>query len=168
MSEAADRRAAIFWPAFIVFLLAIPVAAVVVLIRAATSDPSFAVEPDYYAKGLAWDIEMAQRRANERLGWTLDVRAGTAAGERALLSVRLSDREGLVVPAQSLRVEAFPVARAHQRETVELRLEEEGNWEATWPLRHGGLWELRFVAETDEDRYTEAVRVELGPAGASS
>jgi nitrogen fixation protein FixH len=157
----AERRAAIVWPAFIVTLLAIPVIAAAVLVRASTSDPSFAVEEDYYEKALAWDVEMQQRAANERLGWTFELDADALGDRRLLVSARLLDASGREVPADVVRVEAFPLARASRIARADLALEDGGWWRAAVPLVHGGLWELRLEARAGERRFTEVLRREL-------
>lgn len=166
--ERRKRAAAIFWPAFIVFLLLIPVAASVVLVRVATGDPSFAVEEDYYEKARDWDAEMEQRGVNERLGWRVELRAAAVAGRRVILTARLFDEAGRPVGAEQVRLEAFPVARASQVERVELTPTPEGSWDATLPLHHAGLWEFRFEALARGERFTETIRRELRLDGSPS
>ena len=48
------------WPVFLVGLLVAGVGVNLVLLVAATGDPSFAVERDYYRKGMEWDRTLAQ------------------------------------------------------------------------------------------------------------
>ena len=160
------RAAAIFWPAFIVFLLLIPVASVTVLIRAATGDPSVAVEENYYERGLAWDEEARQRAVNERLGWGFELLAGRAGGGRLLVQVRLLDEQGAAVSADSVLIEAFAIARAADRLHLEPTLAADGSWEAASPLSRGGLWEFRLEAIAGEQRFTEVLRRDLGGDGA--
>ena len=50
------------WPWAIGAVLLITVAANLALFHVAGSDPSFVIEPDYYAKAVAWDSTMAQTR----------------------------------------------------------------------------------------------------------
>ena len=166
--EAGKGWAHVFWPAFIVFLLLIPVAASVVLVRVAHDDPSFAVEENYYEKGVQWDSEMEQRAANERLGWRVDLRVQAVAGRRVILVARLFDENERPVAAESVSLEAFPIARASQVERVELASTPEGTWDATLPLHHSGLWEFRFAAQARGERFTETIRRELDPAGGPS
>jgi nitrogen fixation protein FixH len=148
-----------------VFLLAIPVAAAAVLIRAATSDPSVAVEENYYERGLAWDEEARQRAANQRLGWGFELLAGRAGGERLLLQARLLNAEGAPVAADRVRIEAFAVARAADRLQLEPVLAGDGSWEAASPLPRGGLWEFRLEALAGDERFTEVLRRDLGGTG---
>ena len=164
--SGSERRAAFVWPAFIIFLLLIPVAAAVVLIRAANDDPSFAVEENYYERAQAWDEEAAQRALNEELGWSVQLFAGRAGGERLLVQVRLFDAEGNELEADSFELEAFAVARAAERLQLELRLGEDGSWEAATPIERGGLWEFRCNVQVGDTRFTEVLRRDLGGYGA--
>ena len=43
-------------------------------------DASFAVEPNYYAKALAWDQTMAQQARNEALGWSVSAQSSGRTG----------------------------------------------------------------------------------------
>ena len=60
-----------WWPIGITAVLATTVAANVWVATIASDDPSFAIEPDYYAKAIAWDSTLAQARTNATLGWRL-------------------------------------------------------------------------------------------------
>ena len=161
-----SRAAALFWPAFIIFLLAIPVAAVTVLIRAATSDPGFAVEENYYERGLAWDEVSKQRAVNEALGWGFELFAGRGGGRRLFVQVRLLDRESAPVTAETVSIEAFAVARAADRLHLVPVLADDGSWEAVSLLSRGGLWEFRLEATAGGQRFTEVLRRDLGRVGA--
>jgi len=74
-----------YWPFFLVGLQASGVGANLYFMSRAISDPSFAVEPDYYAKAIAWDAHQAQARDNAELGWELklDVAAADPGTGRA-------------------------------------------------------------------------------------
>ena len=139
--------------------------AAIVLVRAAAGDPSFAVEPDYYAKSLAWDEELRQRAANERLGWRFEARTDARGARRLLVSVQLLDTAGRVVDAERIELEAFPVARASHVSLLALRLDERGDWVAELPLTHGGLWELRLEAFSAGERFTQVLRESVEATG---
>ena len=169
MTDAARRRAAWIWPAFVVALLLVPIVAGAVLVVAAAADPSFAVESDYHAKALAWDEHRAQEARNAELGWTLAVTARpspTRAGELSL-SVDLADPSGAPVSGAALRVEAFHLARSASVLAADLREDAPGRFAATLPSDRAGLWELRFEAQRQGDRLTHVARVDLParPAG---
>ena len=59
------------WPVIIVSALAIHAVASLVVVLIAVSDPSRAVETDYYQKALRWDDKKAQDARNLSLGWSL-------------------------------------------------------------------------------------------------
>src|SRR5512136_3054494 len=103
-----------YWPFLLVGLLAAGVGANVYFLARAVGDPSFAVEPDYYAKAVAWDAHQAQARENADLGWsvTIDVAPADLATGRARVVAKLVDRDGRAVPGASVGLEAFHNARA--------------------------------------------------------
>jgi hypothetical protein len=65
-----------------------------VMIRAAVSDPSAAVEPDYYRKASSIDEEKAILKKSAELGWQARVESFTLRPDQsAVLVVRLEDAE---------------------------------------------------------------------------
>jgi nitrogen fixation protein FixH len=144
------------WPAFIAGALALQVLASLVTIYLATSNPSYAVEDDYYQKALDWDATRAQDRRNLELGWTLtyEVEPATAAGDQAVLSVSLTDTDGSPVDGALIAVEAFHNARADDVLAAQLDGHGDGRYSTSLPMTRRGVWELRFLAERGEDRFT--------------
>jgi nitrogen fixation protein FixH len=131
-----------------------------VAVLIATSDRSFAVEPDYYQKALQWDELQAQRRQNAASGWhaalTIDPSA-TPSGARRV-AVRVTDREGRPVEQARVRVASFHHACAAVRTETALVAEADGVYSAGVPLRRPGLWEFRITVER-ADRVFTAVEV---------
>ena len=146
------------WPVLLVGLLVLGVGANLVLLVVATGDPSFAVERDYYRKGVEWDRTLAQQRADALLGWTLAcaVRAGT-------VEVTLRDAAGVPIPGATVSLEGFHNARAAQIVTAALADAGEGTYRARAPIARPGLWELRFRAVRGTDVYTQTVTYEVLP-----
>ncbi len=144
------------WPAFIAGALALQVIASLVTIYLATSNPSYAVEDDYYQKALAWNAKRAQDRRNLKLGWTLtyEVEPATTAGDQAALSVVLTDTDGSPVDGALLELEAFHNARADDVLRARLDGHGDGRYSTSLPMTRRGVWEVRFVAERGEDRFT--------------
>ena len=66
-------RRYLFWPIFLTSLISIHIVSVVVMVIVATHDNSFAIEPDWYQKGLHYEQTAQQQRANSRLGWSVQV-----------------------------------------------------------------------------------------------
>lgn len=149
------------WPVAIAGILGLTVAANVWIIRLANDDPSFAVEPDYYQKGLRWDDELAQRERNQRLGWRLlPIIAPIVRGAGADLRVELRDARIQPIGDASIVVTAMHVARAADPVEVTLRPEADGRYEAIVPLERPGLWELRFDVHRGSDRFTATERLD--------
>jgi len=146
------------WPWIIAGALALHVVGSLVMVFVATSNPSYAVEEDYYQKALHWDDKRAQDRANEELGWVLDLEvhpAATPAGEPTL-EVRLTDAGGEPLDGAVVAVETFHNARADDILRARLDPVGEGVYRTTLPMRHNGRWELRFTADRGQDHFTHA------------
>ena len=120
------------------------------LIYFALGDRSFAVEPDYYRKGLAWDDAARQRANNERLGWSVVVRT-TAPG---VLEVKLSDRAGAPVENAQVVCEAFANARASDRRELMFTALPEGRYISPLVADPPGSWRLRFEIHRGGDMFT--------------
>jgi nitrogen fixation protein FixH len=150
------------WPAGLVALLVAGVGANVAFMVVATRDPSFAVEPDYYRKALAWDATMAQEARNEALGWGVSV-ATTPAGRRGHLRLHaaVADRGGASVGGATVTVEALHGARASQVVVATLAEEAPGRYATELPLRRAGLWELRFRVARGDDVFTRRLQQDL-------
>jgi nitrogen fixation protein FixH len=152
-----------FWPALVGALLIGGVGANVGLMVAATRDPSFAVERDYYRKALHWDETMAQEATNAALGWSVAVAVEPAeVPGRARIRARVADREGRPVTGARVAVEAFPSARASHVLSLVLPPDAGGGYAATLELERPGLWELRFRVERDGQVFTRTLVRDLG------
>lgn len=151
------------WMVLVGFLMAIVLVANLILIYFATSDPSFAVEEDYYQKALDWDERRAQQAANAALGWTVSFDVARARNPDGTVEVRtrLEDAAGMPVRDAAVRIEAFHNARAAH--VLRARLEEDpnGGYVAKLPLRRPGLWEFRLEAQRGESRFTHRSLEEL-------
>lgn len=152
------------WIAAVVLILGTTVAANVYVMHLAGDDPSFAIEPDYYDRALHWDDELAQRERNARLGWraapTLDV-----AAAQGTLQVRLADAVGAPVRDATVRVSAFPIARATQVVEATLAPRADGAYAAPFPVQRSGAWEVRVEAVRGGDRFTSVHRLDVPAAG---
>jgi len=144
------------WPWIIAGALALHVVGSLVMVFVATSNPSYAVEEDYYQKALHWNDKRAQDRANEELGWILDIEAhpaATPAGEPTL-EVRLTDAGGEPVDGAVMTVETFHNTRADDILSDRLDPVGEGVYRTTLPMRHNGRWELRFTVDHGQNHFT--------------
>jgi nitrogen fixation protein FixH len=146
----------LWFPLMLVGLLLVSVGANIYLIVRATNDPSFAVEPDYYAKAVAWDELQAERARSEELGWAMSVAAGHDA-----LEVELRDALGRPVDGAEVEVVAFHNARASERIEARLRPRGRGIYEVERSFPRPGLWEYRFTAVRGDDKFLHVTQEEL-------
>jgi nitrogen fixation protein FixH len=150
-----------WWPIGITAVLATTVAANIWVMMIANDDPSFAIEPDYYRKAVAWDSTLAQARESARLGWRLTPSLApipAAGGSR--LSARLTDSTGTPIQGATIRVSARHVARASDVHDVALVASGSGEYAGSLDARRPGQWELRFDVRAGAAHYTEVARVD--------
>jgi nitrogen fixation protein FixH len=133
-------------------LLVVSAGANIALVVITSRDASFAVEPDYYAKALAWDETMAQEARNKALGWSLELRV-EPTGEGGLVAVSLADRAGAPLPGARITIEALHNARAGRVLTAILEPRGPG-YARMMPLARPGLWEFRLRVTRGADVFT--------------
>jgi uncharacterized GH25 family protein len=148
------------WPIAIVVILALSVSANVGVMLLVQDDPSFAVEPDYYRKAVAWDGEMAQQARNDSTGWRLESQVGAMTGAGAPVRVRLVDSQGQPITGATVRMDALYNARAGEIHGALLVADADG-YVATIPAAHAGAWELRFDVQWQGTRFTRVHRVDV-------
>jgi nitrogen fixation protein FixH len=149
-----------FWAFFPVMILAPLMGGLLYLVHRASSDPSFAVEDRYYAKAVTWDARLAERRANDALGW--QARSGVSASKATRdVSLQLVDREGRPVVGARVEVDAFAVARSSRIVHGVLSETAPGSYEGGLDASRPGLWELTFRATRGSDRFTTVTRSDL-------
>ena len=146
------------WPVIIAGALAFHVVASLVVVFIATSDPSYAVEEDYYQKALAWNDKRAQDRTNETLGWSIDfsVEPPAAPGDQSTIEVTLQDGHSSPLNGAIVSVEAFHNARSADILKFQLTPEGEGTYRSSFPAKHNGRWEIRFTIEHDGELFTHS------------
>lgn len=143
-----------YWPVGLAALLVGSAGANVALLVITSRDASFAVEPDYYAKALAWDETMAQQARNEALGWSLELRVEPAGGRgRTTVVAGLTDRAGAPLLGAQIALEARHNARANRVLTAALEPRSMG-YAAAMPLARPGLWEFRVRVTRGPDVFT--------------
>ncbi|MGF1511674.1 MAG: FixH family protein [Myxococcota bacterium] len=145
-----------WFPYMLIGLLLVSVGANVYLIIRATNDPSFAVEPDYYAKAVDWDVQRAEQAASDRLGWNVDMEFTATE-----LRVHLLDSAGIPVDGATVEVEVFHNARAQNRIAAVMRPDGPGEYVLNRPFEREGLWEVRLSAVRRDDRFVHVQREEL-------
>ena len=146
-------KRATLWPIGITAVLTIFVGANIALYRVAGDDPSFAVEPDYYAKAVNWDSTMAQERRNQALGWRLAPALGPIVARSAVLHVSLTDATGAAIGDATVRVAALFNARANAIVHSTLARDSTG-YTVRLPVQHAGQWEFRFDVRRGRQHFT--------------
>lgn len=148
------------WPIGITALLLATVAGNLVVMRIASSDPAFAVEPDYYRKAVHYDDVMAQQRMNQQLGWQLVAEVDPIIRSRPTrLTIRAYEATGTPLTGATLAVMARFNARANDTLTTGLQEEAPGRYVGQLPVARPGAWELRLDAVRDSARYRATTRV---------
>jgi len=123
----------------------------------AHSDRSFAVEPEYYQKAIAWDETAAQQQFNTSLAWSPAISLGDVGALGRIINLSLTDRAGNPIPDARITITAFHNARASDRLTAELSPvdpERPGLYRAQLPLDRPGLYEIRLTARRSADTFT--------------
>ncbi len=151
------------WAFFPVGLLGILVSIQAGLFSISRTDPSFAVESEYYQKAVSWDQEAKQRSVNAGLGWHVSPQL-IIEKQGARLGIQLTDDTSQVISGAAVTVVAFPNARASQVQQLALRETEPGHYVAPIHLLHGGEWEIRLKVVRGGQTYTHVSRVSPIPA----
>lgn len=152
------------WPGLVFVLLGMNACVVGVTLYLAHSDPSFAAEPDYYQKALAWDETARQNQANAALGWRVETRWEPAASPRRAVEFVVRDGAGAPVAGAGLRAEAFASLRPRERVVLTPDEVEPGVYRSVLPNGSRGLWEFRLRAQRGADVFTASLEGEA-PAG---
>jgi len=146
-----------YWPVGLVALLVGSAAANLALVFITSRDASFAVEPNYYAKALAWDERMAEQRRSDALGWSVALRVEPAgAPGRMRVTARLVDGSERAIEGAQIEAEAFHNARAQHILTATFAPAGEG-YAADMAIDRPGLWEFRLRAARGGDTFVATV-----------
>lgn len=126
-------------------LLCLNFTVVGVTLYLAHSDPTFAVEPDYYGKAIRWDADEAARERATALGWTLEVdaAAGLSSTGMRTLTIRLRDRESQPVMGAVVETESFSHRVASRRFAGACVERGPGIYQIDVPFLGEGLHEVR-------------------------
>jgi hypothetical protein len=154
-----------FWAFLPVVLLGSSLLGLGTMASIATSDPSFALERDYYQRAVHFEQEQAQQVENGRLGFRLSLEI-SGSPRRSELVATLASKHGAPLPEATLRAEAFANARAADVRELEFRRSADGRFRASLERATPGLWEFRFVVVNGEERFTSVIRRDVpAPSG---
>ncbi len=145
------------WPWVVGGFLALTVVKYIVVLSTIASDPSIAIQEDYYRRALAWDDERAARAVSDALGWQVLAAIGPAEATssadqivpsrlemRGRVSLTVHDREGEPLAGAAMALRIFHRARAA------FPADEVGTTDATGaitfevPRGRRGLWEIEI------------------------
>ncbi len=149
------------WPLIIIGLLSVHVLVSLIFVYIATSNPSFAVEENYYQKALNWDEKRAQDANNLQLGWKCETSliASTTAGEPSTVTVTILDSEGTPIDNAKVKLECFALARSGHILHAALASTDNGQYKASIDAHRPGLWEIRISAERQGKLFTFSERL---------
>ncbi|KAA0216685.1 MAG: hypothetical protein DYG94_08765 [Leptolyngbya sp. PLA3] len=150
------------WPVVVIGLLGLNVLVVTVTVIVAGSDPSVAVEPDYYRKALAWDAGRAERRdpGEDGIDVSIQLLPDPDRLNAGQVVVSLS-REGTPIEHARIEAEVFHYARSGERQAVRLVEQGAGVYTGRASLRREGNWEVRLRLLTEERVYRFTRQAEL-------
>ncbi len=156
------------WPVGITLVLMIHVGFGLTVAFIAASDPSFAVEPDYYEKAVHWDDRSRQQNTNRKLGWSCEAKIRMTSGldNSGELRVKLLDAQGTPLSDASLSAEVFFNGRAKHRTSLKLMPvnKEPGVYISALAVGFDGAWTVRVSASKDSNVFTNEQRVFVIPA----
>ncbi|MCG3121818.1 MAG: hypothetical protein GIKADHBN_00189 [Phycisphaerales bacterium] len=167
-SHATAVNTGRIWPAAIIGLLAMNVAIVGITVYFAQSDPSAAIEPNYYEKAVKWDQTAAQREASRRLGWNIVLDIDAPASGAGTVTALLTDRSGAALEGASVELVAFHNARAGDRRVVRTEEQPGGQYRGGLNVDRDGRWHFMVTARRGTETFTtefdqDVVVAETGP-----
>ncbi len=151
-----------WWPWSLTIVLGLTVAGNAWLWRVANSDPSFAVEPDYYQQAIHWDSTTARSRRSAALGWSVDASL-TAVANGTQLRVTVRDPDGQPMQDVRLSANARHTARAAIIYPLVFTPTIDSGFLGTVPSTRSGRWEVRLSAVRATDHYVATLRLESVP-----
>jgi nitrogen fixation protein FixH len=163
--QAAAMKPArhLFWPIFLVSLISIHILSVVVMVIIATHDKSFAIEPDWYQKGLHYEQTAQQQEANRQLAWSVRLAVGKslAGSNQRSVTCKVLDRAGKPVENATVDLVAFAHLRASKPASTVLLPRAAGEYIATMSFDDPGMWEFRLVVQRGKETFTHIVKDEI-------
>ncbi len=148
------------WPIGIVAILAATVGGNIAVIVLTKDDPSFAVEPDYYRKAVAWDSTQARIAQSDALVWTVSATVSDNVAGARVLTLNLLDQTGAAVHNAQLTGTLLHVARANDVQSVVFAETSSGQYAATVPMARRGMWELRLAAVRNAEQFQQTMRID--------
>ncbi len=146
-------RAAAVWPLAIASVLGVTVIANLWLWREANAPGTGELEPDYYARAIAWDTTQVEHSRSVALGWRAEAVFVQATPLATELRVQLARRDGAPLTGARVAVVGVHNLSSNAPESWPLAERSPGEYVAAVHPTHGGRWELRVSATLGTDRY---------------
>ena len=169
MNSNSGSKRHLFWPILIASLIGVHIISVVTMVVVATHDRSFAVEPDWYQKGLHYEQTIQQRGENARLGWSvkLDVGPPVSGSNERSVRCRLADRAGQPLDSAKIDLVAFAHLRASKVQSCVLLPQSAGEYAGELDFEDPGIWEFRLAVTRGADTFTSVVKQEIDSSAAA-
>ncbi len=140
------------WPLLVVALLGVQIVLCMAALYYATSDKSFAVEPDAYQKALAWDDQVAAQKASDELGWTLALTATEPdAMKQRYVVITLADSDNQPIEGAQIAGTTLHPTEASRPRALEFTEIAPGQYRAPARMKQDGKWLFDLRAERGED-----------------
>ena len=160
-AEPEGRSGWIPW-AFVAFFGVVLATNAVMLWLAFTTWTGIETE-NAYQKGLAYNRALAAAKAQDALGWWVELDIAAEGERTARLELMLADRHGDLI--EDAQVSAAFVRPTHEGHDLELAVPHfhAGLYRAEAALPLAGVWELNLLAQSGGDTYRISRRVHLKP-----
>lgn len=148
-AEQAGAQRASAWPLLVIGLIVMNMFIVAFTIVKAASDPSGAIEPNYYDKALHFDEIKAEKQASDAAGWQASITLERVDAPVCKVSVSLTDALGRPLSQCDLQLTAFAHVRASERIVREMSMRDVASDPLACTLRvsHEGLWTFSIRAQ---------------------
>lgn len=162
----AARQPGWWYPWLFVAAFGIVVAVNGVMIKLAIGSFSGLYTENSYERGLDYNATLAAARAQEEMGWQVELEAvpsgqDAATGRAVAIEARFLDRDGRALIGLAVRALLLrPAAAGHD---VELALAERGGgrYAGNVALPFAGQWDLRIVAHGHDASWQSSRRIQL-------
>lgn len=144
------------WPGGIIIMLSAGVLMNIIMVIMAVNNPSWALEENYYEKGLNWDAKLKQDKLNRELGWKpeLSLTLKDKTSMTATFCATLRGKKQEMITKAIVSLNAFANVRAGDRQKPQLKETKPGVYCAPLKLHRLGLWEFRLVVHRGKHRFT--------------
>lgn len=159
----AERRAMMMWGGMVVVLLFGSVGMWIYAAFLAVSDPSMAIVPDYYQKGLDWDKHLAEVSVSEHLGWTVHPIPPSHRDSNGVATIDIFVRDKLHQPVTGLtgKAQLYHHARAAELQEPEIQEAEPGTYRVAMKDARPGTWQLSLELNRDNEHFVWNQPLEL-------